>query len=161
MLRWLDIFLHSLWLWSLLLYSLSEVCNFLLNAIFFRLSFQVTSFRRFFQHVFWSTSIFLIIMPLPQNLFKPMRAPWTYLWLTSPHSHGLSDVIFYLSSQKQTESARLECWGTNESRGGFNHYIALLALSWSWLSEHISDEFAAEVTSGEVLCHVDRAQCEC
>lgn len=49
----------------------------------------------------------------------------------------------------------------NESRAGFNHYIALLALSWSWLSEHISDEFAAEVTSGEVLCHVDGAQCEC
>lgn len=57
-------------------------------------------FQMFFQHIFWSTSIFLIIMPLPQSLFKPMRAPRTYLWLTSPHSHCLSDVIFYLSSQK-------------------------------------------------------------
>lgn len=41
-------FTYSLWLWSLLLCSLSEVCNFLLNTIFFCLSFQVTSFRRFF-----------------------------------------------------------------------------------------------------------------
>lgn len=158
-------FTYSLWLWSLLLYSLSEVCNFLLNTIFFRLSFQVTSFRRFFNIFSGQPQFFSSLSPS----HKVFLNQWERPNLSAAHKPTqprpvrchLQFVLTKADRVSQVRALRLKCWGMNESRGGFNHYIALLALSWSWLSERISDEFAAEVTSGEVLCHVDRAQCEC